>query len=214
MVHGGYFQTIKIILILFPEKLQAELGKQRWLVCMSVQFVSCPPPPLRKAMLPGQSTQRKRHLVTQMRNWGMTFPGPTLVLEGPAKCSLTQAPFTLHNLPLLCSPWGTPWAPDRCLKWVQTELPPLLGGRRGSVCRGRHGTAGVSFWCGKQYCLDNWRSLTHPHLHPRSAMVSAPALFTPVGLTLITVGEEAVTFLGAAWDPVLQVVIFLFFFTY
>lgn len=144
MVHGGYFQPLKLFSFFFQKNSkQSWVSRDGW--CAWVCTSLCPPSTPEEGDAPWtKHTQRKRHLMTQMRNWGMIFPGPTLVLEGPAKCSLTQAPLhciTCHFL----WPWGPPWAPDRCLKWVQTEALPRCTGGEG-MCRGRHGTAGVSFW--------------------------------------------------------------------
>ena len=133
-----------VILILFPEKLQTELGKQRWLVCMSVHE---PLPSLhpwgRRCSLDKAHTAKATPRDPD-ENLGHDLPKSHLSTGGASKAQSPEAPSHCVTCHLPC-PWGPPWAPDGCLKRVQTEaLPHWAGG--GGVCRGRHGTAGVSFW--------------------------------------------------------------------
>lgn len=106
-----------VILILFPEKLQTEMGKQRWLVCTSVHE---PLPSLhpwgRRCSLDKAHTAKATHRYTDEK-LAHDLPSLILVLEGPAKRSLTQAPLHCMICHFPC-PWGPPWAPDGCLKWV------------------------------------------------------------------------------------------------
>ena len=106
-----------VILILFPEKLQTEKGKQRWIVCTREHE---PPPSLhpwgRRCSLDKAHTAKATHRYPDEK-LAHDLPSLILVLEGPAKCGLTQAPLHCVTCHSLC-PWGPPWAPDGCLKWV------------------------------------------------------------------------------------------------
>ena len=121
-----------VILILFPEKLQTEMGKQRWLVCMSVHE---PLPSLhpwgRRCSLDKAHTAKATPRDPDEK-LGRDPPKSHLSTGGTSKVQSHAGTFTLHNLPPSVSV-GTPVSPRRMPKMGADGSSAPLGGRRGSV---------------------------------------------------------------------------------
>ena len=147
------------------------------------------PPPLRKAMLPGQSTHSEGD--TSWPRWetgAWSSQVSHLSTGGTSKVQSHAGTFTLQNL-LLSVSVGTTVSPRWVPKMGADGSSAPLGGRRGSV----YGTA-RDRWCEFLAWVSSAVVITggpHPPTPApsRPAMVSAPALH-PWGPDLITVGRK------------------------
>ena len=136
------------------------------------------PPPLRKAMLPGQSSHSKGDTLLPKWETGSWSSQSHLSTGGTSQVRSHAGTFTLHDLPLSV-PMGTPVSPRRMLKMGVdgSFVPP--GGQRELLW-----VSGVS----KQCCRDNWRSSPTRRLHPLGLLWFLHLLFTPMGLTSSLLG--------------------------
>lgn len=156
------------------------------------------PPPLRKAMLPGQSTHSESD--TSWPRWETgAWPSQVPPSTGGTRSAVSRRPLYTAQLATF-RVRGDPVSPRQMPKMGADGSSAPLGGGEG-VCRGRHGTAGVSFCVSKQYCLDNWRS-SPTHTCTLSLCYGFCTCSSPQWAWPYHCWEEAVTFLGAAWDPV------------